>query len=530
MAEGSIASVENNTPLTKQQVQDVIDFAAGLMAVDGWFSPFLSNQLLQNLNNNRYLPNASEVRKALADYKNKGNDLQDYVGLVESFDMLFKRTLYSYVNALSFGLSVTCTNAYTEDDYKSAAYLRDKKIVDHFLTAFDYKKEFRNVVANLMRNEIYFTWFRKTKPGNRGKMKYALQMMPQDYCMLTGYFEKGLLWSFNVQYFMQAGVDINSFDPSLSATYKRVLEDSNLTYRPSAPLAQRNGVYAMWADVSPNDGAWAWKFNLDNFNPTPFLAPFLKDTIESDDIGELQYNKDMASAYAILAGELRLFDNAKSGTQANQFAIDPKQVGAFLSKAKQAIGSYVKLAALPTENNKWYQYTDENKDMYDQNVLLTAAKGSSLSRIIYSTDRMSNMEVEYALNETYRTMEPLYSQFNNFLDFYVNKMTTKYHFKFEFSGSNYRYEQESRFDKMMKLADKGIVLPPSQWAAVLGMNPVTFERSLRESKYTGWLQEFSQMMLNVNTSSNEGGRPRSDSSSLTDSAEGSRDTSIYDGG
>ena len=185
---------------------------------------------------------------------------------------------------------------------------------------------------------------------------------------------------------------------------------------------------------------------------------------------------------------------------------------------------------MPTENNKWYQYTDENKDMYDQNVLLTAAKGSSLSRIIYSTDRMSNMEVEYALNETYRTMEPLYSQFNNFLDFYVNKMTTKYHFKFEFSGSNYRYEQEARFDKMMKLADKGIVLPPSQWAAVLGMNPVTFERSLRESKYTGWIQEFSQMMLNVNTSSNEGGRPRSDSSTLTDSAEGSRDTSIYDGG
>ena len=530
MGNEEMIKVEDGKYLTKSQVKDVVDFAAGLMAIDGWFSPFLSNQLLQNLNNNTNLPNASEVRAALADFKNKGNDLQDYVGLVESFDMLFKRTLYSYVNALSFGLSVTCVNAYTEEDYKSPAYLRDKKIVDHFLTAFDYKKEFRNVVANLMRNETYFSWFRKTKPGNRGKMKYALQMMPQDYCMLTGYFEKGLLWSFNVQYFMQAGVDIDSFDPSLRETYRRVLNDPNLTYRPSAPLAERNGVYAMWADVSPNDGAWAWKFNLDNFNNTPFLAPFLKDTIESDDLGELQYNKDMAGAYAILAGDLRLFDNAKSGTQANQFAIDPKQVGAFMSKAKQALGTYVKMAALPTENNKWYQYVDNNKDMYDHNVLLTAAKGSSLSRIIYSTDRMSNMEVEYALNETYRTMEPLYAQFNNFLDFYVNKMTSKYHFKFEFSGSNYRYEQDSRFEKMMKMADKGIVLAPSQWASVLGMNPVTFERSLRESKYTGWIEQFSQMMLNVNTSSsNTGGRPSSDSSELTESAEGSRDTS-YDGG
>ena len=62
------------------------------------------------------------------------------------------------------------------------------------------------------------------------------------------------------------------------------------------------------------------------------------------------------------------------------------------------------------------------------------------------------------------------------------------------------------------------------------MNPVTFERSLRESKYSGWIEQFSQMMLNVNTSSsNAGGRPSSDSSELTESAEGSRDTS-YDGG
>ena len=67
------------------------------------------------------------------------------------------------------------------------------QIVDNFLTKFDYKTEFRNVLKQVMKNETYYTWFRRQKWGNKG-MKYALQVMPQDYCMLTGYWEKGLLF------------------------------------------------------------------------------------------------------------------------------------------------------------------------------------------------------------------------------------------------------------------------------------------------------------------------------------------------
>ena len=61
--------------LSKNDLQDIIDFSAGLMAVDNFYSPFLSNQLLTNLNNNPRLPNAEAVKKALNDYKNSGADL-----------------------------------------------------------------------------------------------------------------------------------------------------------------------------------------------------------------------------------------------------------------------------------------------------------------------------------------------------------------------------------------------------------------------------------------------------------------------
>lgn len=512
--------------ISRSDIQDVIDFSAGIMAVDGFYSPFLSNQLLSNLNNNPRLPSAEAVKKALNDYKNSGEELQGFVEFASSFDMIFKRTLYSYANALSFDLQVTCKNAYTESDYQSDEYKKDRQTVDNFLTNFDYKKEFYNVLLNVLKRDTYFTWFRKTKTGNRGKMKFALQIMPQDYCMLTGYFEKGLLWSLNILYYMQPGVDLNGFDPSITKTYLRALETID-SYVPSAPLNDRKGSYAMWADVSPLDGAWAWKFDTSSFANNPFLSPYVANVLRSDEIGELQYNKDLIAASGILAGEIKLFDSAKSGTKANQFSIDPKTLGTFMSLVKKGLQSTIKAVAVPLENIKFFQFEDKNPNSYTNELTTTAGIGTGISRVIYSSDKMSNAELEAALNEVYQTMKPMYAQFNNFLDFYVNQMTSKYKFKFEFVGSNYQFERDARFDKMMKMADKGLVLNSSAWASAVGINPVTFDRMLAESKYTGWIDKYSTMMLNANTSSykdNEGGRERKNARDLTDSGEASRET------
>lgn len=511
--------------ISRSDVQDVIDFSSGLMAMDGFYSPFLSNQLLTNLNNNPRLPSAESVKKALNDYKNSGEELQGFVEFASSFDMIFKRTLYSYANALSFDLQVTCKNAYTESDYQSDEYKKDRQTVDNFLTNFDYKKEFYNVLLNVLKRDTYFTWFRKTKTGNRGKMKFALQIMPQDYCMLTGYFEKGLLWSLNILYYMQPGVDLNGFDPSITKTYLRALETID-SYVPSAPLNDRKGSYAMWADVSPLDGAWAWKFDTSSFANNPFLSPYVANVLRSDEIGELQYNKDLIAASGILAGEIKLFDSAKSGTKANQFSIDPKTLGTFMSLVKKGLQSTIKAVAVPLENIKFFQFEDKNPNSYTNELTTTAGIGTGISRVIYSSDKMSNAELEAALNEVYQTMKPMYAQFNNFLDFYVNQMTSKYKFKFEFVGSNYQFERDARFDKMMKMADKGLVLNSSAWASAVGMNPVTFDRMLAESKYTGWIDKYSTLMLNANTTaqSNEGGRPRQSGTSLTESGEASRET------
>ena len=515
--------------LTQAQLQDVMTFAETIYTAEkygqGFYSPWSSNQLLNNLNNTPKPFTVKELREALKSYKTNANSLQDYMEFMKHWDIIFARTLESYANILAFDLQVVCTNAFTDEEYRSDEYKKDKQRIYQFLNSFDYKAEFKRVVQQCMTSEVGYYWFRKTKWGNKG-MKCTLQMLPQDRCILTGYWEKGLLFDFDMSFFLEPGVDIDGFDPAFKKYYNRVFNSTAGidNYRPSNVLNERTGTYALWTQTSPTDGAWAWKFSLNNFNETPFLAPYMLSTLRNNEIEELQYNKDLVSAYAILAGELRLFDNAKSGTKADQFAINPTTLGVFMGKVKNGLPDNVKAVAMPTENTKLYQYSDRNTNTYENQLKSSAGQGGGISRVIYSSDRMSNAEIQYAAEQQYNIMKPMYSQFQNFLNFYANKLTKKFKFKFIFDGCSYEFDRANRFDRLMKMADRGLVMNSTAYASAIGMSPQDFEQSLTEG-HAGEMIDKLSLLLNTNTTTDGGasGRPRTNDSELSESGEASRD-------
>ena len=507
--------------LTRGQVEDVIAFSQGLLAMSGFYSPWMSNRLMNDLNNNALAPSLDKIRTALADYKDNSDLLQSYTEFMQKWDMLFARTLRTYSDILSFDLQVVPQDFYTEEQMSSKEFEEDKKKIYKFLDAFDYRAEFHKMCVEVMRHEVCYTWFRKTKWGNQG-MKGTLQIMPQKYCMLTGYWEKGLLYDFDMSYFLQPGVDIDGFDPIFKQYYKEIFINGSdyEGYRPTNPLDERIGTYALWHQTSPENGAWAFKFDTNNFNTTPFLAPLLKDTFLDSEIADLQKDKDMIAAYGILAGEIRLFDNAKSGTVKNQFAIDPKTMGKFMGMVKSGLDKHIQVAAMPTENTKFYQYTDNNPDMYSTQLKTTAGTGTSLSRVVYSSDRMSAAEIQYAAETQYNLMKPMYAQFENFLNFFGNKLTRKYKFKFILDGCAYTYDKEKKIDRLLKLSDKGIILDPSAYAFAFNMTPQDFERSLAYAKHSRWYAGLG-LFPNSNTKStgSVGGRPTLDVTEISESGE-----------
>lgn len=517
--------------LTRNQLQDVIDFSQGILAAQNiftgdnyrFYSPFLQNQQMQSLNNNPLVPSSVEkIQKALADYKDNGIVLQGFTEFMQKWDMIFARVLRSYSDILAFDLQIVPQGDYTSEQLTSAEYEADRQRIYKFLDAFDYKSEFHKMCVEVMRHEVVYTWFRKTKWGNTG-MKGTLQIMPQNYCMLTGYWEKGLLYDFDFSYFLNPGVDINGFDPVFKKYYKEMFVDGEYgNYIPTAPFNDRTGTYSLWHQTSPVDGAWAFKFSISDFNNTPFLAPYVKNCFTNSEIEELQKDKDMLSAYGILAGEIKLFDNAKSGAVKDQFAIAPNTLGKFMGLVKNGLDRRIKAVAMPVENTKFHQFEDGNKSMYQDHLASTAGIGSGLSRVIYSSDRMSNAEIQYAVETQYNLMKPMYAQFENFLNYYGNKLTKKYKFSFVLDGCSYDFDKEKRFDRLIKLSDKGIILDPSAYAFAVNMTPQDFERSLASAQANKWYLKLG-LFPNTNTASGgETGRPPVDDIDLSDSGAANR--------
>lgn len=493
---------DNDVLMSKEEVFSMLELAEAFTQVKngqfgyGYYTPDLLNQNLNNLGITPETPTYQKLIRALNNPQNTAEEIQAYSSWAECNDMLYARYIQYYANMLSFDLLPICVNA-EKKDYKTKAFREDERKVWEFLDSFDYKSEFRSMVAQMLRQETVFTWLRTNKGTIKENAeiiqnneidnyndlpKYKLQMMPQNFCTLTGYFEKGYLYDFDMNYFLQAGVDINGFDPSFKKKYNDIFNNDGIDkYIPTNPLNKRGGTFAYTVQTSPEDGAWVFKFDASNFSAMPFLSPTLTNILNNREIQALQKNKDIASAYAILAGELKMMDKQKSGNVKDAFAISPTTLGQFLGAISSGLKSSVQLAALPLENTDFYQYKDDNPDMYSNQLATSTSLGASASNLIYNTDKMSQEESRNAIMTDGNMMKKLYSQFGNFLEYYVNKLTNKFKFSFNFEGLDYPFERKDRQEKLKELAGIGIVLSPSAWGAAYGYKPQDFKRMLEEA-------------------------------------------------
>ena len=474
-----------------------VAFSDNLLNNGNIFTPQTLHRNLVNLNNNPETPTYDKLVKALQNAKASASTLQGYQEWMELAEITFKRLIEYYSNILAFDLSYTCINVKDKKEYDSAKYKKDKKRVEDFLTKFNYKKEFLRVVRQMMRSETGFYWLRNNKDAS--DPQYTLQLMPQEYCLITGAWEKGFLYDFDMNYFLQVGVDIDGYDDVFKEFMKAIYSEGKHinNYNPSNRFDNRTGTFAYWTQTSPiymqnglPSGAWVFKLDDSNFNDVPMLSALMRDAIMNIPTRRLQYDKDALGAYAYLIGEIKMLKS----NEPNATAFDPVRLGALLQIVKQAIDKHVVVGAMPSENNKWHQFKDENVSMAENQYKTTLATGAGASRILYASDKMSQEEVRNAILSDYNVMKKVYSQFNNFLDFYVNKLTKHYKFKFAFDGSTYGFEREWRKEGIMKLAQTGIVLNETAFASAFGYDPVMFGYMLKESSgEDSWMKNLSSL-------------------------------------
>ena len=117
-----------------------------------------------------------------------------------------------------------------------------------FLDQFGYKQQFQKVVKQICRTGVSFNTLRdsdgtfndETMELETTKRKnFALQFLPQQQCLITGYYDKGSpLFDFNMNYFLNGTVDISLFDPSYRSKFRDMYADSDYNkYNPSAQVS-----------------------------------------------------------------------------------------------------------------------------------------------------------------------------------------------------------------------------------------------------------------------------------------------------
>lgn len=492
---------------------DIIEFAQGYN--DGVFSPMTQNTLMKNLNISSITPDKSDIEKALRDPANNETSLVSFGQSYYFSSLMYKRNIEYIANLPAFDLELTCVNAKPED-YNTTRYKKDYEAIANFLDKFDYRAQFKEVMWNLLMEETYYCMFR------RFETKSVLQQWPWKYAQVTGRFEYGLLYDIDMNYFLQGIVDLDCYPDWVKKKYKEVFSPNYKPYRPSNKLNNRTGKFAMWVQTSPEDGFWCFKFNPKHSLQVPFFSAMLPEMSIIPLMRNLQVNQSLAAARKLLVSSVPYLKEKKSSSVANQLAIDADVLGKFMGLAAQGLEQAIKLLALPTEDIKGVEFENTDKDTYKNFMAITSSLLSG-GKVIFSTDENQNaIETQLSLNLDELLAESVYPQFEDFLNYYANKETKKFKWKFKFVGCNDQFDRQRRQEEAFRYADKGVVLP-NKIASSLGLNKIELERELDEMNASGFVDKLSAM-LNINTMSssdtsnnNTTGRPKKEDGALTDS-------------
>lgn len=325
-----------------------------------------------------------------------------------------------------------------------------------------------------------------------------------------------------MNYFTQGIVDLDCYPDWLKSKYKEVFVDGGRDkYIPSNKLNNRTGTFALWTQTSPEEGFWCFKFNNKHNLQVPFFSAMLPEMSIVPIMRKLQVDQSMAAARKLLVSSVPYLKEKKSSSVANQLAIDSDVLGKFIGLAAQGLEAAIKILPLPTEDIKGVEFKNTDNETYKNFMAITSSLLSG-GKVIFSTDENQNaIETQLSLNLDELLAESIYPQFEDFLNYYANKKTKKYKWKFRFVGANDQFDRQRRQDAVFKYADKGVVLP-NKIASSLGLNKIELERELEEAQATDFTSKL-MAMININTMSSDGeGRPRKSDSELTDSGSTTR--------
>lgn len=513
----------NENLLTEEQVKQVWDFAQFALSLNtgsgmypGVLTPMLLNAREKDLNVNPLYATQDQLDNALKNPKDNEVALQS---ISEGFEILsqpYKRLISYLGNMLSFDMTYNPINA-EKDDYTSNAFKKEEKAIEAQLDRFQYEDVFQQVIRELLRNEAYFC---SPRFDAENIVLQELHASPT-YSMITGRWDYGFLFSYNMYFFLLPGVDISMYDPFFSRAFNSLWGKNGKLkeYQPHiTPELREASSWVYWQDVPPPTG-WAFKLTPELAVRLPYFVGVFNDLILQPLIRNLQKSIQMAEASKLIAGQVPFLKNTQSQV-ADQISMNPDTLAKFLQLVSSAVSSAVKTMAAPLDNIQGINFTGDN-EMYSSYWKNTLGMTGVNTNLIYSGNARPNMmESQLSLNTDEQLMYTVYPQFEQFMNYNINQQAQvkKFRWKFNFEGTRFFTNRNERFERQQWLVQNGIVMP-KKISAAIGMRWPDMRRQMEEAKANGFVDSLTPVLQAAQLSMKGGGRPETPDSKLSDAGE-----------
>jgi len=516
--------VDKGDEISESSVFNILEFANAMTQggfYQGVLSPFLINERLKELNLAPLQATEDSLTKALNNPKDSEVALQGFSQDFEIRSQPYKRLLSYLGNMLSWDFSYTCLNA-KAGDYTGKQYNKDLDILKRFFDTMDYKKEFTIAMHEMLRNEAFFCCVR----FNENEIALQELNASPTFSMITGRSAKTLLFSFNLIYFLQPGVDIRMFPGFFSKKFNTIFNGNNNVgmYNPSLVADSRDSSWIYWTDIPIGEDPFGWCFKLhpEIASRCPLFTGMFADLNQQDLIRALQKNINMSVAARMISGEIPMLKDTAAKVK-DQFSLTPSTLGNFLAYVKAAIGDSLRAVALPLNNVKALEFSSQ-PDVYPSFLRnLVAMSGINANLIFTNQNRTNAIESMLSIGIDEQLIEQVYPQFGAFVNYHVNRLTKNFKFKVEFEGTNNYTNRDQRMTRVKDLADRGIVMP-NKLAASIGMNPFDMQRQMEEAKAMGWVDKLTPIVMG-NQMPNEGaGRPAKSDTEIGDEGASTKTT------
>lgn len=490
--------------LSEQQVNQVLNafdylaFSKGYRQAlyNDFLTPDMVNSAMQDVNMNPQGVTLSELQEALSNPKDSEELLCNYATYAESSNMYYKRLARFLPDMAAFHLGFDCYNAREDKDYNSKEFKEDLLVMDDFCSKFNYKEEFQKVFRQLMRQGVFYGVLRKDKN------KYTLQELPAQFCKITGRSAYGLLFDFNMEWFIgNYGTDIRMYPDSMKKMYRKTINSTGLNYNPAKDIDKRNTTYVYWCQCSPEDGFWCFKMSPEIATVVPYFAPLFPNISYAPVVRGLQYDKYFIQASKLLVGEIGFLENTKSGQVANQVNMTPDVIGKFIGAARKGLAKQIQMVALPLQDIQSVDFDVDDTNIETDSNTSMASQSISSYQAMFSTEKLNTHQSKLAAAIDANIIGATYPIFADFIEYFVNLETKKYKFKITFSDYNMPDDQE-RVNNLAKDYMALGVTDVQTIARALDVGPFELQRRLKLTKMMGF-QEDLIMPLNVYTQSNE---------------------------